>query len=113
MQFRHASAKDAHAPGFYINLQPGECYMGVGLWRPEEILLEQSSCIAKPTLSGIEAFLCDGKNISADIDGNPELPVKLLQWITTSGGRIRSMKIHSVTLQEALMRQSGQQETGS
>ncbi|MDH3260837.1 MAG: DUF2461 domain-containing protein [Acidimicrobiia bacterium] len=35
LQFRHASAKDVHAPGFYVNLQPGECYMGVGLWRPE------------------------------------------------------------------------------
>ena len=35
MQFRHALAKDVHAPGFYVNLQPGECYMGVGLWRPE------------------------------------------------------------------------------
>ncbi len=28
-------AKDAHAPGFYLHLQPGECFMGVGLWRPE------------------------------------------------------------------------------
>jgi len=35
MQFRHAQAKDVHAPGFYLNIQPGECYMGVGLWRPE------------------------------------------------------------------------------
>ena len=35
VQFRHASARDVHAPGFYMNLQPGECYMGVGLWRPE------------------------------------------------------------------------------
>ncbi len=35
MQFRHEAAKDVHAPGFYINIQPGECYMGVGLWRPE------------------------------------------------------------------------------
>ncbi len=35
MQFRHAQAKDVHAPGFYLNVQPGECYMGVGLWRPE------------------------------------------------------------------------------
>ena len=35
VQFRHARAKDVHAPGFYLNLQPGECYMGVGLWRPE------------------------------------------------------------------------------
>jgi uncharacterized protein (TIGR02453 family) len=35
MQFRHIAGKDAHAPGFYAHLQPGECFMGVGLWRPE------------------------------------------------------------------------------
>lgn len=35
MHFRHELAKDVHAPGFYINLQPGENYMGVGIWRPE------------------------------------------------------------------------------
>jgi uncharacterized protein (TIGR02453 family) len=35
VQFRHESAKDAHAPGFYLHLQPGECFVGVGLWRPE------------------------------------------------------------------------------
>jgi uncharacterized protein (TIGR02453 family) len=35
MQFRHIAGKDAHAPGFYIHIQPGECFMGVGLWRPE------------------------------------------------------------------------------
>ncbi len=35
MQFRHAQASDAHAPGFYLHLEPGECFMGVGLWRPE------------------------------------------------------------------------------
>ena len=35
LQFRHIAAKDAHAPGFYMHLQPGECFIGVGLWRPE------------------------------------------------------------------------------
>ena len=35
MQFRHFMAKDAHAPGFYLHIQPGECFMAVGLWRPE------------------------------------------------------------------------------
>lgn len=34
IQFRHARGKDAHAPGFYLNLEPGGCFMGVGLWRP-------------------------------------------------------------------------------
>ena len=35
LHFRHVMAKDAHAPGYYIHIQPGECFMGVGLWRPE------------------------------------------------------------------------------
>jgi uncharacterized protein (TIGR02453 family) len=35
MHFRHERAKDAHAPGFYLHLEPGRCFMGVGLWHPE------------------------------------------------------------------------------
>ena len=35
MHFRHEHAKDAHAPGFYVHLEPRACFMGVGLWRPE------------------------------------------------------------------------------
>ncbi len=35
VHFRHERAKDAHAPGYYLHLQPGECFMGVGLWHPE------------------------------------------------------------------------------
>jgi uncharacterized protein (TIGR02453 family) len=26
---------DVHAPGLYLHLQPGACYAGVGVWRPE------------------------------------------------------------------------------
>ncbi len=35
VHFRHEQAKDAHAPGYYLNIAPGHCFMGVGLWRPE------------------------------------------------------------------------------
>jgi uncharacterized protein (TIGR02453 family) len=35
VQFRHEAAKDAHAPGYYLHIQPGGTFMGVGLWRPE------------------------------------------------------------------------------
>lgn len=35
LQFRHESGRDVHAPGFYLHLQPGECFAGVGLWHPE------------------------------------------------------------------------------
>ncbi len=41
MQFRHIAGKDAHAPGFYVHIEPGECFIGVGLWRPETKLAYQ------------------------------------------------------------------------
>ncbi|MEE8485114.1 MAG: TIGR02453 family protein [Acidimicrobiia bacterium] len=34
IQFRHESGKDVHAPGFYLHLEPGACFAGVGMWRP-------------------------------------------------------------------------------
>jgi uncharacterized protein (TIGR02453 family) len=35
IQFRHEQAKDVHAPGFYVHIDPDEVFLGVGLWRPE------------------------------------------------------------------------------
>ncbi len=35
MHFRHEQAEDAHAPGFYVHLQPRQCFIGAGLWQPE------------------------------------------------------------------------------
>ena len=34
IQFRHEAGKDVHAPGFYLHLEPGENFAGVGLWSP-------------------------------------------------------------------------------
>lgn len=41
MHFRHERAKDAHAPGFYVHLQPRSCFIGVGLWMPEPRVAHQ------------------------------------------------------------------------
>ncbi|GAB4454993.1 MAG: DUF2461 domain-containing protein [Anaerolineae bacterium] len=35
IQFRHESGKDVHAPGFYLHLEPGGCFAGVGIWHPD------------------------------------------------------------------------------
>lgn len=35
LHFRHERAKDAHAPGFYLHLAPGEVFAGAGIWHPE------------------------------------------------------------------------------
>ena len=34
VHFRHEAAKDAHAPGFYLHLAPGEVFGGFGIWMP-------------------------------------------------------------------------------
>lgn len=35
IQFRHvATSGDVHAPGYYLHIEPGGNYAGVGLWRP-------------------------------------------------------------------------------
>ncbi len=35
IQFRHELGKDVHAPGYYLHISPGECFVGVGLWHPD------------------------------------------------------------------------------
>lgn len=40
-QFRHLAGKDAHAPGFYLHLEPGNVYFGGGVWMPPNPVLEK------------------------------------------------------------------------
>lgn len=48
IQFRHELGRDVHAPGFYLHVEPGECFIGAGLWRPEpEGLLHIRQAIAE------------------------------------------------------------------
>lgn len=35
LQFRHDQGKDAHCPGFYLHVEPGNCFVGVGIWHPD------------------------------------------------------------------------------
>ncbi len=39
IQFRHEQAKDVHAPGFYLHIDPDEVFLAVGLWRPDATAL--------------------------------------------------------------------------
>ena len=41
IQFRHEAGRDAHAPGFYLHIQPGQCFMGCGSWHPGGPALRQ------------------------------------------------------------------------
>lgn len=39
IQFRHDRGKDAHAPGFYLHIEPGNCFAAIGSWHPEAAAL--------------------------------------------------------------------------
>lgn len=47
-QFRHRLGQDVHLPGFYIHLEPDNCFLGAGIWMPEpENLRRIRSAIAR------------------------------------------------------------------
>ncbi|HZD04000.1 MAG TPA: TIGR02453 family protein, partial [Longimicrobiales bacterium] len=50
IQFRHEAGRDAHAPGFYLHLEPGGCFVGVGTWRPDSTTLKviREAIVADP-----------------------------------------------------------------
>ncbi|OQX19850.1 MAG: TIGR02453 family protein [Desulfobulbaceae bacterium A2] len=35
IQFRHELGKDIHAPGYYLHIEPDDCFLGIGLWHPD------------------------------------------------------------------------------
>lgn len=41
IQFRHEAGKDVHAPGFYLHVASDECFLGVGIWRPDSESLQK------------------------------------------------------------------------
>ncbi len=51
IQFRHELAKTAYVPGFYLNIAPGDCFMGVGSWHPPG-----------PDVKAIRAYLAEHRD---------------------------------------------------
>ena len=51
IQFRHAMGRDIHAPGFYVHLELGTCFLAAGLWRPEAVIRRQvrEAIVENPT----------------------------------------------------------------
>lgn len=35
IHFRHDTATDVHAPGYYLHVEPGASWAGLGIWRPD------------------------------------------------------------------------------
>ncbi len=41
IHFRHERGQDAHAPGFWMHIEPGEFWLAVGMWKPDPEALER------------------------------------------------------------------------
>ena len=39
--FRHEAGRDAHAPGFYLHLEPGRVFVASGVWHPDRHALSK------------------------------------------------------------------------
>lgn len=59
IQFRHEAGKDVHAPGFYLHVEPGDCFVGTGIWRPDATALGKirDAIVEKP--DQWQAVSCD------------------------------------------------------
>lgn len=69
--FRHARAKDVHAPGFYLHLEPRQVMFGGGMWMPEpSSLLQIRTAIAENPKAWAKAK--EAKSIVATFGGLSE-----------------------------------------
>ena len=50
IHFSHVSGKDAHAPVFYLHLEPDNCFAAAGVWHPDSSALTKirMAIVAKP-----------------------------------------------------------------
>ena len=74
LHFRHEAGKSAHTPGFYLHLEPGSCFVGVGLWRPDN-----------PTLKLIrDKIVADPESWKSAVGGKD-----FLNHFTVTGNRLK------------------------
>jgi uncharacterized protein (TIGR02453 family) len=83
IHFRHERAKDAHAPGFYLHLEPGRVFVGGGIWRPDSPTLRmiRDRIVARPdewrkVTGGLAGFRMSGDSLKRAPAGfDPEHPL--------------------------------------
>jgi uncharacterized protein (TIGR02453 family) len=86
LHFRHERSKDAHAPGFYLHVDPGEIFVGVGIWRPDSQALRmiREHIVEKPAdwkrasrgKKFTDAFTLEGDSLKRPPKGfDPEHPL--------------------------------------
>jgi len=60
--FRHEQGKDAHAPGYYLHLEPGRVFFGGGIWVPPA-----------PKLTAIRDTIMDSPRAWGKVKNDPKI----------------------------------------
>jgi len=73
VHFKHARGKDVHAPGFYLHIEPGDVFIGAGIWRPESSTLQNVRTLIDESpkewkklarrITGKDGFQLDGASL--------------------------------------------------
>ena len=84
-QFRHAAGKTAHAPGYYVHFEPGNIFIGGGIWMPPTAVVnkirtaieahpdEWTHCVASKKVK--QRFTLEGERLKRPPRGfDPEHP---------------------------------------
>ena len=52
IHFRHSMGGDVHAPGYYVHVEPGECFVAAGMWMPpsEPLAAIRQSIMDEPSV---------------------------------------------------------------
>jgi len=92
LHFRHESARDAHAPGYYFHVEPGSVFVGAGIWHPDadalrcirERIVEEPSAWKRASRAKtfLATFALEGDRLSRPPKGfDPDHPlVEDLKW---------------------------------
>jgi len=86
IHFRHRMARDVHAPGFYLHIEPRACFLGVGIWHPpakvasaiRERIVEEPAAWKRATRSKrfLDVFSLDGDSLKRPPCGvDPDHPL--------------------------------------
>lgn len=73
-QFRHELGRDAHAPGFYFHLEPGNVFFGGGVWMADS-----------DSLHKIRQYICDNPRAWTNVKKNAKVNKYFEDGIAGSG----------------------------
>jgi uncharacterized protein (TIGR02453 family) len=75
IHFSHESGKDAHAPVFYLHLEPDNCFAAAGVWHPDNRALTKirAAIVASPEQwkKAVRKLQLEGESLSRPPKGFP------------------------------------------